>query len=748
MQNGYFKDETKEYVITNMFTPRPWVNYLWNENQMSLVNQFGFGKARYQDDNAFQRNFTAEDENRLVYIKDGGEYYAANRNYDNLPFDRFETVVGQGYTVIRSSYKGLDVDYKIFVPQQGRMECWEVTLENTKAEDKEFDLYVFADIDAAVTSHDAYMRADFDEELNGIYCSHNGFQSPTKYVGTFFAAEKKPCAYETALERFKGIYNDLRNPIALESDILSSKGTCFEHNAMCAFQYKVKLAAGEKTHYLFAIGAVKDRKEAVNMSRLLTSESFDKELCTLKKKADMYDEQIRINTPDEEINRRVNIWLKRQLELGKTWGRVYGKGFRDIMQDISAFIQLDPKTARTKILYCAEHQFDSGNTIRQWEPVDKYPYRDGATWMIHTVSTYIKETGDFDILNENVPYYESDESGTLLDHCKRGMKFMFGGLGEHGLCLWGGGDWNDSINACGLLGRGESVWLSEATVYAANEFAVLLDKIGEDSSEIRANSLKLKENTNKYGWDKDHYIYGINDWGEKVGSYDTKEGQIFLNAQVWAILSGISEGKDAKELMRFVEREMKCPYGYVQQKPSYSEGSDRIGRVSYMQKGCYENGSVYNHGVTFKIVADCKLRNGDAAYESINLILPKNPALVNAGVEEYAISNMYLGPENEFRKAVAPMSWITGTSGWLFRGIVEYMLGIRADFDGLIIDPVLPKTWKKLSAVRKYRGTVYEIEMENGGGDTAKINVDGKEISGNVVPAFSDGKTHAVKVVM
>lgn len=751
MKSGFFNDKDREYVIKDMYPKRPWINYIWNDEHISSLDQFGFGMSRYCEKGGYLRNLLDETDNRLIFIRDEKtkEYFAANRNYDKKTFDVFETVVGQGYSVIKSAYKGIATELKIVVPTSGKREYWEVTVENTGAENAEISLFAYANLHIAATGHAAYSEAIFDEDLNGIYGTHEAYQSPTKYSGTYFACDRKPDFYETSNTRFKGEYSDIGHPIALDEENLASKPTCFENILGAAMQFKLAIPAGKKEKFIFMLGAALNITDARNIAcEYLSEDVYKSENEKIYNEVNAYQDKIIIKTPDENVDRRINIWLKRQMDLGKQWGRVYGKGFRDVLQDTEAYLPLGTESSRKKILNALNYQRFSGNPMRMWDPIMEEEYTDGAVWLVFTLNAYLKETNDFSLLDELVPYYDNTCEETVLKHSLRGMDYLQSNLGEHGLCLWGHGDWNDSLNGCGILGKGESVWLSEATVKAAKEMAEILVRIDEvkTADEILKKAEIMKENIIKYGFDGDHFIYGINDIGKKIGAYESPEGKIYLNSQTWAVMSGVVTGDDAKGVMQIVEDNLKCSFGYVQNVPSYTKGSDYIGRSSYFKPGCFENGSVYNHGVAFKLVADCMLGKADIAYETILKMLPENPNNTheNSGVEPYAITNMYLGPECTSRCGFAPFSWITGTCGWLFRAITEGLLGINAGFDGLELNPCLPSEWNKVNVIRKFRNCTYDIEMENGGN---KIYVDGNPIDGNVLPIFDDNECHIVKLV-
>lgn len=742
-----FIDERKEYVIEDMYPKRPWTNYLWNEEYITCINQFGLGKAIMKAENGFQREIIRETDDRLIYIKENGKTYCVNRNYNKLPFNEYKTVVGMGYSKIISEYNGIRAELLIFVPSKGKRECWQLELTNTKDEKRQFDVYGFVDVDSKIGLHAPCNKDSFEPSVNGVCFQHIAYNSPTAYHCIHFAADREIYGYDTARKRFIGVYGNSIEPDGTKLERLECKGNVFDDFTAGALQIRITLNPGEKQTIRFTVGVETSVKAAADASQKILAEGeFEKELEIIEAKTKTYDDRLYINTPDIDVNRKVNIWLKRQMDLGKTWGRVYNLGFRDIMQDIMGFIQLDADFSKEKILDCLQYQKADGNTLRSWTPLDLDPYRDGATWMLSTVSTYVKETNDLSILDETVGYWESDIKETVFEHCIRGADFFHREVGEWGLCLWGGGDWNDSFDGAGLKMIGESVWLSIAAVKATKDFIELLAWIGRDdlAKKYKDKNEKMIQNIYKYGWDKDHFIYGVNDWREKVGSYDTTDAQIFLNPQTWAVIAGIAG--DGHELLDLVEEKLSCDFGYVQCVPSYSKPDSHIGRIAYFGKGLFENGSVYNHGCAFKMVADCIAGRGDNAYKTLKLMSPNNPKnpYEHSGVEPYVTTNMYLGPECELRCGEVTSSWTTGTTSWVFRAIVEYMLGVRAEFEGLLVHPQLPKEWDSAEITRTFRGAVYKIEIKRTGKE--EIYLDGEMLASNIIPPCENGTVHKIMV--
>ncbi|CAA6689546.1 MULTISPECIES: GH36-type glycosyl hydrolase domain-containing protein [unclassified Lentimonas] len=755
---GSFTETGASYLIREMYPKRPLRNFLWNDDFIANIDQFGNGPS-WNREGEFESKLCPKERGRLFYLRDleSGEYWSPNRNFDRSGFDVFETEVGLGWSKIVSEHRGIRFEWTIFVPRVGNRECWKVVVSNTGDAPKELDLFAYSGSALNDLEHSAYNHAKFVDSLNGVLISHNAYNFPSTLKHHYVATTAEVRAYETTNRRFVGVYGNLNKPDALSrGGDLESIDTSFDTDMTAILQSRYSLKAGESVELRMVSGLASGLDEAARSAAEVFADGwFESEQAAIAAGIGRFAERIEVSLPqeDKEAEFFTNVWLKQQISLGKTWARTYTRGFRDIMQDITAFVSLEPESVAERICYCLERQRPCGNTLRQWEPIDLHPYRDGPAWIVPAVAGYIKETGDFSILERQVTYYESDESATVLDHCQRGMDFLLDHLGAHGLCLWGGGDWNDSLNGAGLQMKGESVWLSQATIVATRMLCELLERIGSsDTAAQYANKADtLAVDLRAEAWDGDHFLCGFTDWGEKVGARENKYAQVFLNMQTWAILSEVAE--DPEALSDLIEKELNSDFGYVLNKPSFREGDDHIGRVSYFELGAYENGSVYNHGGAFKLVADCKIGRGQLAYETLRKILPGNP--VNppqvSGCEPYAVSNMYLGPENDLRGGEALMSWITGTAGWLFRGVVEDMLGVRAEYDGLRIDPCLPPHWDGVSVRREFRGSVFNIRINNPDmleKGTLEIRVDGALLEGDVIPVPTTESTVCVEVTL
>lgn len=750
---NHFDDANREYVIEDMFPRRDWLNYLWNGNTVLCLTQFGDGNAFT---NLGSTNRQIDAGVRYLYVRNrkNGKYWAMNRNFNQENFDRFECHVGIGYHTIISEVDGIHAELTFMVPMVGRVVMVKAVVTNVLKETLPLDITFVCHPTVVMGPHTSYGEGHKEEGMNALLYTYQGYKISKFYDDVVLGASRPFDGYEVSEQRFLRGYRTYGNPLPIEKGELASKGSDFDGSYVGALMHRVELKPGEKFDVVYAYGATNDLEEAKELVSSFASLSrFDKEMASAKEKAKEYDECFHLDSPDPILNSQVNLWLKRQLSLGKDWGRIYGKGFRDVTQDCTAFATLDPALARTRILEILKHQYEDGNPIRMYEPDFNYPYNDGASWIPAALYAYLAETGDKTILDEKIPYlpgtseehYDLSDSFTyrayqgtsyqesVLEHVKRGMNHLAKTRGEHGLVLFLGGDWNDSLNAAGLAKKGESVWLSIASVKAFNEWIDILHFAGKEEwiEEAQKTKEELRHSILSYGQSDGHLIYGFTDEGKAIGAAGSEGPTIFLNPQTWAVLASLAPKKTLEGYMDEVEKRLRCPFGYCLCNPSFTKGDDTIGRISYFKPGLVENGSVYNHGVAFKMVADCLLGRGDKAYETYRMIRFDNPENPDNGMEPYAWSNMFVGPEDKNLAGYAPMSWITGTAGWIYRALTQYLFGIRPTLDGLLIDPVLPSSWQEATATRRYKGTLYHFHFVKG--TETKILENGRVIPGGLL---------------
>ncbi len=744
---GYFDNEKREYIIENMYPLRPLKNYLWNEGLIIDLDQFGNGLSKACINKEFRPLIN---DYRLVYVRDNdnGEIYDINRNFAKKNFSLFRSRVGLGYHTVESAYNGLSASLTILVPETGFVELHRIALKNEKDTRKNLSVYTYISPNVNISQNQAYTRARYDEQYMGLYYAHSAHKLQQEYRDVFYYSDTAADAWALSKDDFVGVYGDFALPDGLTKDSLPCNFATFEPYYIGALQFNIVLEPQEEREFYFAVGTVRQEEEAKALAeKYIGKTTFQRELEKQKEKSEEHIRTAFIQTEDEYLDTMANIWLKRQMSLGKTWGRVYGKGFRDVLQDITGFVSLDKPLARERILYTLKHQFINGNAIRMFDPILDYPYQDMPAWIAPTVLAYLKESGDFSILKEEVGYYDDDRNESVFMHVKRGIDYLFATQGEHGLSLWGGGDWNDSIDSAGLQMKGESIWLSIATMNCSRDYIEILENAPIDNAaelivDTKAKREKLKGSIFKYGFENGRFIYGINDWGEKVGAEECKEGKFFLNPQTWATMSDFLTIEEKQRVMDLVEARLKCDYGYMLQDRPYLTPNDHLGRLTYFEQGVYENGSVYNHGVMFKIVADCCIGRGDNAWNTLKMNRYDNPQNPNSGVEPYALSNMYFGPSAIHKKGFAPQSWITGSAGWMYRAIIEFLLGVKPDFNGLKLVPCLPTSWKGAKVERIFRDVKYSIEFIPA--EENRLIVDGKEVTGNIVPLFEEGSEHTV----
>ncbi len=762
---GSFSKDGRTFTISEPETPRALVNYMWNEKFISSVSQHGGGEGAYKERAAQYidprgRNILIKNGRRYFYLRDqdGGDFWSPGWHPAQKKVSAFKCANSPGYSVISSKRKGVSCKMRVFVPTDFPCEIWTVSIRNDRKAKASLKFFSYAEF--ALEGYPRYcdyfgmLHAEYLEDANAALACNRAVERTHEFFDGFVASDLKPSAFDTSKDAFLGPFGHYNMPKAVLAGSLTNSLASCEY-MIGALEHSVQLDPGQEISFNIFIGASSGPETTRKMvSELSAPGAVESRFASLLASKEKGISKIHIETPDSKVNNLINVWIKQQMQVYADVGSDNGRGFRDAMQMLWATASYDQEYTRKMLFECLQHQFSDGHTLRGWLPIDDHHYSDGPVWIAPVVDAYLKESGDFGILQEHVKYFDAG-SGTVWEHISRGTKHLSDDVGEHGLTKCHFGDWNDSLTGVGIEGRGESVWTTIAAVFSLKIAADIAKRVLGDENEsddLLARAARLGDAVNAHAWDGEWYLRAINDYGEKVGTKTESEGRIYLLPQVWAVMAGICGEERQKQLFAAVDGHLETDCGSRVQYPPYTKPNPRIGRVTCLVPGIWENGTAYCHANAFKVVADCYGGRGDIAYRSFKKAMPDsewNPS-THSGCEPYVMTNQFLGPENR-RAGKSPWAWMTGSASWYFRAMTQWMIGVRPDFDGLVIDPCLPSSWKKCSLERDFRGERYRISIKNPKGlqkGNLKIKLDGKSISSNKIPICGDGKTHEISVEM
>jgi cellobiose phosphorylase len=523
------------------------------------------------------------------------------------------------------------------------------------------------------------------------------------------------------------------------------------------------------------------------INKFKTSSDVDRALDELKKYWNGLLSVITLESRDEKLNRMVNIWNQYQCMVTFNMSRSAsyfesgigrGMGFRDSNQDLIGFVHQIPQRARQRIIDIASTQLEDGGAYHQYQPLTKRGnneiggnFNDDPLWLILSVTQYIKETGDWGILDENVPF-DNDEkkSAPLFEHLKKSFMHVINNLGPHQLPLIGRADWNDCLNLNCYSnnpdesfqttenqkgGKAESIFIAGMFIIYGNEFAKLCDQINKKdlSSEIHTRVKAMNVAIDKAGWDGEWFLRAYDFYGKKIGSKENEEGKIFIESQGFCVMAGVgvNDGR-ALTALDSVKKYLDCKYGIVLNNPAFTKYYINMGEISTYPKGYKENAGIFCHNNPWIMIAETMIGRGDRAFEYYSKIAPAYLEEISDlhRTEPYVYSQMIAG-KDAFKPGEAKNSWLTGTASWNFFAITQYILGIRPDYNGLIVDPCIPSSWKEYTVRRKFRSASYHIKVINESGvckGVKKMIVDGKEIQGNTIPLMDQSQEHQVEVYL
>jgi cellobiose phosphorylase len=702
------------------------VNFLWNDTMISGLNQFGTGDGVFNNQTLTYnhpegRVRLIRDGRRSFYLRDqeSGAFWNTGLFPVRPPGATLVAHVGLGYSRFVCGHGGVGCDSRVFLAPDEPVEIWEFTISNTGTAPRALWLCPYVEWwlagYATFSSPYSYLRSAFDPENRAVLSYNTSDERPHGRYNAFVATDG-------AVEQWCGGRRDFLGPFGTPTDpkaIVEGRLACKE--AWCeelagALAIPVALEPGEERRITILLGsfdtdAEKDRLIRKTLPAAYRAKAWQR---LIEEKKPMLD-AVRVQTPDAQVNRLVNIWSKQQIQLCVEFGRDGARGFRDTLQDAWGIAPFNAHLAKLKIKETLAHQYADGHGVRGWLPLQPHHYSDGPAWIAPTVAAYLKETGDRGFLEEIVPYLDSGRA-SVLDHTLTGIRHLSGDLGSHGLVLAHEGDWNDSLNWMGRAGRGESVWTSMALYHSCRVMAEMARDLLERpllEREMNERAESIAAAIQEHGWDGEWYLAGWSDFGNPVGSRANREGRVYLNTQTWAVLTGLATGERRELCLRAIDGILESRHGSLTLWPSYTAADENVGRVTMLLPGMYENGTPYCHGTAFKIVADLVAGRPEHALRSWKKIMPdsaEHPSRVS-GCEPYAFTNQYLGPANG-RAGDSISGWITGTAGWMFRSVVESFCGFQPHYHGFTLSPCLPAAWPSVKLHRDFRGKSYDIAIE------------------------------------
>ncbi|MCJ7534801.1 MAG: glycosyl transferase [Anaerolineales bacterium] len=816
MKFGYFDDEHREYVITQPDTPLPWINFLGCEEYFGIISNTAGGYSFFKDARLRRltryryNNAPLDSGGRYIYLRDdessesssGPFYWSPSWQPTRHTLDLYECRHGMGYTSIRSRLGGIETQTRYFVPLGENLEIWEMTITNQH--DKSANLSIFSAVefclwdalDDATNFQRNYSIGEVEIDKGVIY--HKSEYRERRDHFAFFACSEPVVGFDTDRDAFLGPYRGWDSPRAVEKGQMQGS-IAHGWQPIGANQIKLQLDPGEQHKIIFILGYHENQKnekfdppgsQIINkktvkpiIARYLQADAVESAFISLQRHYQNIINTLQVTTPDQHTNRMVNIWTAYQLMVTFNFSRSAsyfesgigrGMGFRDTTQDLIGFVQFFSEKARERILDVAATQLPTGGAYHQYQPLTKRGnndvgsgFNDDPLWLVLSVAAYLKETGEWNILEEMIPY--DNTAGTeepLYGHLLRSIQYTLDRLGPHGLPLIGRADWNDCLNLnCysdipgqsfqtttnkeGLIA--ESVFIAGLFILAAKEMLKIgtklesmesgktaLKGISPISSDFLIQKISTMEKTVwKAGWDGEWFRRAYDDNGDPVGSKECKEGQIFIEPQGMCIMAGLGlEDGQARQALESVGKRLATPHGIVLHQPAYTHYYLNLGEISSYPPGYKENAGVFCHTNPWVMIAEAKIGRGDQAFEYYSRINPSVREELSEvhRCEPYIYAQMISGIDAA-RPGEAKNSWLTGTASWNYIAITQWILGIRPTYEGLQISPVMPTSWNGFRAKRLFRGVNFDIQVDRvGPGNLVSLEMDGKHIPGNVIP--------------
>lgn len=810
MKFGYFDDTNKEYVINKVKTPYPWINYLGSESFFSLISNTAGGYTFYKD--ALLRRLTRYRYNN-VPIDNGGKYFYINDNGDvwnpgwkpvKAKLEDYSCRHGMGYTIIKGKRNSIEAEVTFFVPVKSNCEVQKLKLINYGSTPKSIKLFSLIEwcLWNAQDDQTNFQRnfSTGEVEIKDSVIYHKTEYKERRNHFAFYSVNTPINGFDTDRDSFIGLYNGFDKPdVVFEGRPKNS--VAHGWSPIASHYIEVDLNPGEMKEFIFILGYIENEddnkwesKGVINKTKALEmidlysdATKVDAAFSELKNYWENLLSIYQLKSGDDKLDRMVNIWNQYQCMVTFNMSRSAsyfesgigrGMGFRDSNQDLIGFVHQIPQKAKERILDIAATQFEDGGAYHQYQPLTKKGnhavggnFNDDPLWLILSTSAYIKETGDWSILDESVPF-DNDESKakSLFEHLKRSFYHVVNNLGPHKLPLIGRADWNDCLNLNCFSknpdesfqttenksgGVAESVMIAGLFVLYGGEFVKLCDELKKESeaTEARKHVADMIEAIEKHGWDGEWFLRAYDYFGEKIGSKENEEGKIFIESQGFCTMAGVGlEDGKAELALNSVKKYLDCEYGIVLNNPAFTKYYINMGEISTYPAGYKENAGIFCHNNPWIMIGETLVGNGDRAFEYYKKIAPAYLEEISDlhKTEPYVYSQMIAG-KDAFKPGEAKNSWLTGTASWNYYTITQYILGIQPQYNGLKVDPCIPKDWSGFEIVRKFREAVYNIKISNPnhvskGITSLKIN--GKNHEGNMIPVMPPNSINIVEVTM
>ena len=797
MRYGHFDDEAKEYVITRPDTPTSWSNYLGSTEYGAIItnNAGGYGFYRSGARGRFLRlrfnGVPMDQPGRYVYLRDAetGDAWSASWQPVGKPLDEYESVCrhGTAYTIISSRYAGISTETTYFVPLGKTFEYWRLKLTNESDRPRRLSAFSFCEfanqwntlqdrvnlqyslfIVRGSLTEDELLRIAIQDNLtrqrSGAFEHDLAMHVWMALIGADLAG------YDTSREAFIGPYRSYHNPLAVERGACSGSDA-YGDNACGSLQADLALKPGASRELLFMLGigdahSVGKQTVAAFGSLARADEEFRKLRAHWHEKLG----SLVVDTADEALDHTVNVWGLYNCLITHAWSRaaslVYngerdGLGFRDSVQDTLGVIAAVPDEARARLELMLTGQLSNGGAMPIVQPFGHRPGRespprpdeyrsDDCLWFFNAIPAYVAETGDLAFYVAVLPYADEGEA-TVFGHLRRALEFNLERTGANGLPCGLSADWND----CLRLGyHGESLFVAFQLRLGLTMYAQIAERLerSDEAAWAHERRVEIDAAIQAVGWNDDRFIWAIAEDGTVYGTGDAEEGAIYLNTQVWSVLSGAATNEQAVRCMEMVRRELATPYGLMLCAPPFVRAPIETMRAVVFNPGIKENAGIFNHTQGWGVIAECLLGNGDRAFEYLRASLP---AAYNDRAEIRQLEPYVQGQTTYSTFSPRPgntrTSWLTGAAAWSYVAATQYVLGLRPEIDGLRIDPCIPSTWSGFTATRRFRGSTIDIEVRNPSRicrGVRETRLDGHRTSTNLIPADRLAERNRVEVTL